>query len=207
MAKKSSSKKNSGDIRAAVLEAALPDVPFDGWTDDLMTRAAARLKMSDADVAAVFPHGALDLLVYFAEWADGKMAEKLAGKKFESMRIRDKIAYGVETRLEILTPHKEAVKAGLAKMALPPRSFRLPKLVWNTADVIWIAAGDTSTDYNRYTKRMLLSGVITSTVLFWLNDSSEGATRTHDFLQKRIENVLNIGGFLNRIKQRKEGGR
>ncbi len=207
MAKKASTKAPSGDIKARILEAALPDVAFDGWTDELMARAAARLKISDSAVAEEFPGGPIDLLRYFSVWTDTKMAARLNGKKFDSLRIRDKIGFGVEARLDILTPYKAAVGAGLAAMAMPPRSFQLPKMVWKTADIIWRAAGDTSTDYNHYTKRLLLSGVITSTVLFWLNDDSENAARTKEFLQRRIDNVLKIGGAIGKLKKRTEGGR
>ena len=41
---------------------------------------------------------------------------------------------------------------------------RLAELV----DDVWAAAGDTSSDYNWYTKRALLAGVYTSTELYML---------------------------------------
>jgi len=188
------------DLRARILEAALPDVAFDGWTDALLARAAARLGLAESEVEEAFPAGADDLVRYFSRWADEKMLQKLPPPKLEKMRVRDRITLGVRTRLEILTPYRAAMSAALSFMARPPRTRQLPKMVWQTADAIWRRAGDTSTDYNHYTKRLLLSGVLTSTTLYWLNDDSEGAERSWQFLDNRIDNVLKIGGLLAKAR-------
>jgi len=75
-----------------------------------------------------------------------------------------------------------------------------PGSVWRSADRFWAKAGDTATDYNRYTKRALLSGVIASTTLFWLTDNSEEHAASWAFLDSRIENVLAMGKRLGKAK-------
>ncbi len=72
-------------------------------------------------------------------------------------------------------------------------------MVWQTADVIWNWAGDEAEDYNHYTKRILLSGVITATTVRWLNDKSENHHETHEFLDRRINNVLKLGQGAGKI--------
>lgn len=121
-------------------------------------------------------------------------------KKLAEMRIRDRVAHCVRTRLEILAPHLQALSSALAFLAMPPRNLLLPKMVWRTADTIWRACGDTSTDYNHYTKRLLLSGVQTSTALYWLNDKSDGHEKTWTFLGRRIDDVMKIGGAIGKLK-------
>jgi ubiquinone biosynthesis protein COQ9 len=185
-------------FKTKFLLTALPDVPFDGWTETLMERTAQKL-------ARDFPGDAKDLVVYFLEWATAETLRKLEKTDLEPLRVRDRITLGVRTQLEILQPHKQAVSAAMAFMAVPPRSLLLPKLVWKAADKIWWAAGDTATDYNHYTKRILLSGVMTSTMLYWLNDTSRDHAPTWAFLDRRIENVLKIGQKLGRFKKRKDG--
>jgi ubiquinone biosynthesis protein COQ9 len=191
-------------LRARLLEAALPDVAFDGWSDELLAKAGARLKISSEEAEEAFPQGAVSLVRYFSEWADAKTIEKLTSRKLATLKVREKIALGVRTRLEILTPHKPAVSSALAFMALPPRNIHLPKMVWATADKIWRAAGDTATDYNHYTKRILLSGVLTSTTLYWLNDQSGDNENTWKFLDRRIDNVLKIGQKISSFKKKRQ---
>jgi ubiquinone biosynthesis protein COQ9 len=191
-------------FKTRFLLAALPDVPFDGWTEALMERTAKRLKLPQGKVAAAFPQGVRDLVIYFSGWATEETLKKLKKPALASLRVRDRITLGVRTRLEILQPYKQAVAVALSFMALPPHSFMMPKLVWNTADRLWWAAGDTATDYNHYTKRLLLSGVLTSTTLYWLNDTSKHQAQTWSFLDRRIENVLKIGQKMAQFKKRKE---
>ena len=108
------------------------------------------------------------------------------------MRIRDRIATAVRTRLDLLAPHKEAVRRAVAFEALPGNAPRALKAVYHTVDAMWHAAGDTATDWNFYTKRALLAGVYTSTVLIWLGDQSEDCAETWAFLDRRIEDVMRI---------------
>ena len=59
----------------------------------------------------------------------------------------------------------------------------------------------TSTDYNHYTKRLLLSAVLASTTLYVFSQETYSADTTHDFLNRRIENVLQINKFKAKIKK------
>lgn len=194
-------KKN---LKDAVLLKALPDVPFDGWTEDVLTRACQRLRLSPAQKNKLFPDGVTDLVCYFSTWATEQMRLKMKKMPLAKMRIHERVTAGVRTRLEILTPHKEAGRMAFNFLMKPTHGKKLPQLVWHAADVIWNIAGDTSTDYNRYTKRLLLSGVLSSTTLYWFNDDSAGHENTWVFLSRRIENVLKIGKLIGQIKSIKE---
>ncbi len=191
-------------MKTKFLLAALPDIPFDGWTEALMNRTAEKLKLPAAKVAQAFPAGVRDLAAYLFYWATDETLAKLKKKKMDKMRVRDRIRLGVQTRLEILAPYKPAVSSAIAYLTIPPRSLMMPKLVWHTADKIWWAAGDTATDYNHYTKRLLLSGVLTTTTFYWLNDTSKNHQKTWDFLDRRIEDVMKIGQKISRFKKPKE---
>lgn len=147
-----------------------------------------------------FDDWSVELALAFSAWADGEMLKKMKGKKIA--RVSEKVETAVRVRLDILAPYRAALTASLAYMAHPARSYHLPKMVWDTADAIWVCAGDTATDYNRYTKRFLLSGVLSATTLYWLNDSSKGQAKTREFLKKRIDNVLKVGKTLHSLKEK-----
>jgi ubiquinone biosynthesis protein COQ9 len=199
MAKKA---RDAQALKDRIFEAALPDVVFDGWTDALLDKAARRLKVPAGAVRDAFPGGGPELAAYFSDSADARALKKLKSRKLADMRVRDRIALGVRLRLEVLEPYRPAVSSALAALSLPPRSLSLPKMVWRTADGIWRAAGDTATDYNYYTKRLLLAGVLTSTTLYWLNDESEGRAESWKFLDRRIEEVLKVGKKISSLRGR-----
>lgn len=186
-------------IKNAILESALPDVPFDGWTPAVLERAAEQAGYPRSMVVSVFPSGVKDALVHFSSLADRWMLDRLAARE-TPLRVRDKVTEAVWARLEALAPYKEAERLAIAYWMRPLRKWEGAKLVWKTADVIWHEAGDTATDYNRYTKRGLLAGVLTATTLYWLNDASGDHQDSRAFLDRRIENVMSVGKIVGRLK-------
>lgn len=181
------------ETREALLQAALPHVMFDGWSEATIRAAARDLEMDPGIAMDAFPDGPRDLVESFSLWADEEMLKQLASLNLQEMRVRDRIAAGVRLRLECLEPHREAVRRSLSFLGLPQNAPLATRLLWRTADRLWYAAGDTATDYNYYSKRLLLSGVISTTTLYWLEDRSEDFTDTQAFLDRRIDDVLKVG--------------
>ncbi|MCB9990581.1 MAG: COQ9 family protein [Rhodospirillales bacterium] len=192
--------ENLTDVRDEILRTLLPDVPFDGWSRDALRAAAVRAGYDKAALQAAFPGGVRDVVAHFSDWVDREMLRRLEGTNIEVLRVRDRIRAGVMARLMVLQEHREAEKLALSYWTLPPRSLKAGKIVWRTADRIWNWAGDTATDYNHYTKRGLLSGVLSATMLAWVNDETPELSETEAFLDRRIENVMQLGGILGRIK-------
>lgn len=179
--------------RDAILLGTLPDVAFDGWTLAALRRGAELAGFEPEAALASFPRGPVQAIEHMSAWADREMLARLAELDLDSMRVRDRVTLAVRTRLELLSPYKEAVRRSVAVLALPGNATIGPRLVYGTVDAIWYACGDTSTDYNFYSKRLLLSGVLTTTTLVWLDDRSEGEGDSWAFLDRRIEDVMRIG--------------
>lgn len=180
-------------LRTQLLEATLTLVPFEGWNVRMMERAAHQAGQDSATLHRLFPQGVEDMLDYFSHEMDRRMLDKLATQDLTAMKIRQRIAAAVRARLEALEPYKEAERRAIAHFtALPTRAAQSLGLLYHTIDAMWRAAGDTSTDFNFYTKRLLLSKVYTTTLLYWLSDHSEGHADSWAFLERRIDNVMNI---------------
>ena len=178
--------------RDALLEAVLPDIPFDGWTVAALRSAADRAGIPPEDVATLFPGGVADAAVWFANWSDRRMLARLEEMSLAEMKVRDRIATALVTRLEMAYPHREAVGRAVAVLAQPLNAPRALASLHATVDAIWYAAGDTSTDVNWYTKRALLGAVYSSVLLYWLNDRSEDFTATRAFIDRRISDVMRL---------------
>jgi ubiquinone biosynthesis protein COQ9 len=116
------------------------------------------------------------------------------------MRFRDRVAAAVRFRLEA-AEDKEAVRRGTTLFSLPMYAADGARALWGTADAIWSALGDTSEDVNWYTKRATLSGVYASTVLYWLGDNSPGHAETWAFLDRRIDDVMQIEKVKARMRE------
>jgi ubiquinone biosynthesis protein COQ9 len=179
--------------RDRLLEAALAHVPFDGWSRRSLLAGAADIGMDTGLARRLFPRGGDDLLVHVERWADRQMLARIDTAELEAMRVRERIAKLVRTRLEVLTPHREAMRRATAARFLPSNGFAACASLWRAVDLMWSVAGDRAADASYYTKRSLLAAVWSSTFLFWLDDRSEGLEETWAFLDRRIDNAMQIG--------------
>jgi ubiquinone biosynthesis protein COQ9 len=182
-------------VKARVLSAALPHVAFDGWSDKTLRMAVKDAGVDEGLARLAFPRGAVDLALWFHEDGDRRLAQALASAPLGGMRVRERVAFAVRKRIELVAADREAVRRGATLFALPMHAADGAKALWRTADVIWTGLGDASTDGNWYSKRGILSGVYGSTVLFWLGDSSEGFQDTWAFLDRRIDGVMTFEKF------------
>ncbi len=188
----------AGKLRGELLQASLAHVAFDGWSPAVLRAAAKDLGVDPALALNAYPGGPAELIEAFSAWADRRMLAEMEQLDLAAMKVRERVAAGVRLRLAQVEPHREAVRRALAFCALPPNAALGLKCLYRTVDAIWYAAGDRATDYNFYSKRLLLSGVYSSTLLFWLNDKSEGYGETWAFLERRIGEVLKVAGRLGK---------
>lgn len=177
--------------KQAILAAALPHVAFDGWSETTFRAAIADSGVADGLARALYPRGGLDLALAYHQAGDAAMTDRLATANLATYRYSDRVAFAIRTRLA-LVEDKELVRRGTTLFALPQNAPEGAKAIWGTADAIWKALGDTSTDFNWYSKRATLSGVYGATVLFWLGDDSPNHSATWEFLDRRIADVMQI---------------
>ena len=165
---------------------------FDGWSRAAVDAAADSLGMDRAQARLAMPKTQAAMVDVYIQGVDRALEEHFTEERLAGMKIRQKIRSLVWQRFEIMAPAREAVRRGVAILAMPQNLPLGMRIGWRTADVMWRVAGDTSTDYNHYTKRILLGGVYTSTLLVWLDDNGEGWTETGAFLDRRIDDVMRI---------------
>lgn len=188
-------------IKREIVIEMLPSIIFDGWTITLAESVATLQGRDKTIIRALFPSGITDMLRTFSDIADEEMLKSLDALDTTDMGTTQKVETAVLKRLEWLAPHKDALKESINILGVPLRKPAATKMVWHTCDAIWNWAGDTATDYNHYTKRGLLSGVLVSTTLYWVNDDSDDLGRTEQFLSRRISDITKIVQFISRFKR------
>ena len=175
-------------LKSRLVDAALMHVAFDGWSEETLKLAASDCAMPLAEAQALFPRGAVDLALAYHRMGDDQMVAQMKASDLTEMRYRDRVVHAIRLRLELAD--KEAVRRGSTFFALPQYAGDGAKAIWGTADKVWEALDDTSRDVNWYTKRVTLSAVYSSVVLYWLGDTSDNHAATWEFLDRRIENVM-----------------
>jgi ubiquinone biosynthesis protein COQ9 len=163
---------------------------FDGWRRKAVDSAAQQLGIDPAQARLAMPKCQSGMIDVYIQEVDRGLEASFTPERLASLKIREKIRALVWRRLEIMGPAREAVRRGLAILAMPQNIPLALRISWRTADLMWRIAGDTSTDFNHYTKRITLGAVYGSTLLVWLDDQSEGWIDTAAFLDRRIDDVM-----------------
>ena len=202
----------SEKLRQKWLEALLPLVNEGGWSASNAEKAAETVGLSAGEQALAAPNGITDLIDQFFDDAADQMLIDLSTKDLGAFRTHQRVAVALRAWLDVLGPNREAVRKAAGRGMLPWGAGAATRRVWKVADTVWEAAGDTATDYNRQTKRGLLSLVIPSIVLKWLNADDPSEVDNH--IEARLKQAMALGqaggkivgpalDLLGRLKNRK----
>jgi ubiquinone biosynthesis protein COQ9 len=189
-------------LRERLADEIAADAVFEGWTRTAINAAARRLDLPPGEADRLFPGGPVQVLEFVSRRADQRTVDDMEKSNVAGMKVRDRIRTAVRLRLEKHGGEKEAARRALSSLALPLNAGLGLKLLYRTVDALWYAAGDTSVDFNFYTKRATLAGVLSSTLLYWLNDRSEGSAASWAFLDRRIDDVMRFEKFKAQVRER-----
>ncbi len=187
------------DITERLAQAALMHVPFDGWSETTFRAACADTGIAESLARVHCPRGAVDLAVAAHAMGDAELRRRLAAADLAGLRYRDRVAFAVMQRLDA-AGDREVVRRATALFALPHLASEGARAIWQTADTIWTALGDTSDDLNWYSKRAILSGVYGATVLYWLGDDTPDLSATRAFLDRRLDGVMALEATKARLR-------
>jgi len=180
------------ELRRRLALAVGENAVFDGWTRRAVDSAAQQLGVDPVQARLAMPKNQAGMIDTYVKEVDRGLEAYFTPERIGSLKIREKIRALIWRRFEIMAPAREAVRRALAILAMPQNLPFALRISWRTADHMWRIAGDNSTDFNHYTKRMTLGAVYASTLLVWLDDQSEGGTDTAAFLDRRIDDVMKI---------------
>jgi ubiquinone biosynthesis protein COQ9 len=178
--------------RDAAIRAALPHVPALGWTGAALAAGLKDLGLDPLEAEWLFPRGAIEAVEVWADLTDRELEAAAAAEDIPSRRVPERIRRVIALRLEMLEPHKEAVRRALALQSLPWNIPTALRMAARTADAMWAAAGDTSADFSWYTRRATLAGIYGATLAFWLQDDEPGFPATLAFLDRRLAELARV---------------
>lgn len=188
------------ELRVALVERLPEEAAFEGWSEKALDTAAVTIGVPADRARLAFAGGAGQMVDAWFASIDRRMAEALPAEKLAGMRVRDRITQLVLARLALLAPHREALRRALAVLAMPHHVAMGTAVGWRAAETMWRLAGDNSTGFAHYTKRMTLLGVYAATLLVFIDDESEDYAETRAFLDRRIDDVMKFEKFKARMK-------
>lgn len=186
--------------RDAILAEVLPNVTFDGWSDASLHAGAASAGVGAEALDAAFPDGVSGLVAHHTDWLIRRTVETFAATAAPDLRSSQRLRGLLRAYFQVLAPHREAERRRLAWLAVPGNAALAVRLLARVADALWWEAGDRSTDFAHYTKRMTLGSILAAATLYWLDDESEAAADTQAFIDRRFADVVWFGRVTARLR-------
>ncbi len=183
--------------RDAALRAMVPLVPRMGWSRAAIAAGLAGAGLPAEEAGILFPRGPVSAVDAWLDQADREMAAAVGD--LTGLRTPGRIRALVEARLRLAAPHKEALRRAMALLALPWNAALAVRTGARTANAIWQAAGDRSSDVSWYTRRMSLAAIYGATLAFWLRDDTEDPGPALAFLERRMAGLARLGRCRKRL--------
>ncbi|MDC3076227.1 COQ9 family protein [Paracoccaceae bacterium] len=187
--------KNS--YKADLVTKMLSYVPDLGWTWDALYKAGLNSKktksLGDEELYSLFDNKISNIIGIFNDKLDEEMCVTFNAENNKNLGVTQTVKALVLYRLRASENYKSIIKTSLFFMAQPGNAYEAFKQLMKTSNKIWDIAGDTSTGRNFYTKRLILAGVYSSTLAYWLAKETRSIDGTEPFLDKRLDDVKNIG--------------
>ena len=196
-------KFDNNQIRIDLIKAMLTHVPFDGWSWEAMEQGAIDIGYENKKTSSerikifknLFKNGSIDFIDNFSEIIDLEVKEIYNSIETKPERVPEKIKKIIMIRLNLCQKYKEAVRSSISLSAIPVNTKISLNILYRTCNSIWRIAGDKSTDFSYYTRRISLAAVYTSTLLFWLNDKSNNNIETKLFLDRRLKDISKLSSL------------
>ena len=183
----------------------LKNIPESSDLDEAILNTLSKLKIDESvyyDIKnELFPKGLNSLMYQLNLLINKRLSKEKKPLRFKTFRVNEKVKYFTMRRLMIFESLVDK-KVFLENFFKPNLLLNSNKVLFKIADEIWFLSGDKSTDYNYYTKRIILMKVYALTFSFFIFDNSKNLERTRNFLDKEIDIVLKFGKFTNKIKNK-----
>ena len=172
-------------------------VPDLGWTWEALYKAELNSKktksLSDEELHSLFDNKISNIIGIFNDKLDEEMGAAFNAENNKNLGVTQTVKALVLYRLRASENYKSIIKTSLFFMAQPGNANEALNQLMKTSNKIWEIAGDTSRGRNFYSKRLILAGVYSSTLAYWLAKETRSIDGSEDFLDKRLDDVKNIG--------------
>ena len=182
-----------------ILEVAKKLVRQQGWSSDIIKKLVNK-NLTSSDLAYFFPNGYTDLINLALEEINESLEKKVKKMNIINFTISKKIKKILYMRLEILNEDKIFYKKTFNHLLLPQNSKIMKKNLYNSINSMWYLAGDNSTDFNFYTKRITLAVIYVNAVFVFFNKDIQKANLNIDNNLKKISKIPKIKDRFSFIK-------
>lgn len=186
--------------KLAILEHVKTIVRNKGWSDKIFTELIKK-EFSNSDLILCFNKEYINILNFSLDELNRVLENEINKTNIINFPTNKKIKKILIKRLEILNKDKIFYKKTFNHLLLPQNSKIMKINLYNTIDEMWYLAGDNSTDFSFYTKRLTLGAIYVNALFIFFNKSYEEAEIN---INKNLERISKIPKIKDRFSLLKD---
>lgn len=183
-----------------------------GWNKNSLNSAMDDVGIDSKYLPLIFPNYVLDLAELYIQLGNQNLEKQINSiSDFNNSKIRDKIRICLYKRFEIEYENR-LVLQNLVNYFQDPKNLldmengikptiQSLKLCFEVSDEIWKLIKDESTDYNYYTKRLILSKILIKAFFVFLKDEDSKINMTKKVIDEEIDKVMRFEKFKYKTKE------
>ena len=184
--------------RQVVLRFAKEFVSENGLTKNCLENISKKYGLNTDETDLLFPQGNIDLIKFALEQLNNDL--EVYCKQIDLIRlpIHKRIRKVLLSKISLMNKDKPFYRSIFLNLLIPKKNFSLSSQLYNSVDQLWFIAGDSSTDFNFYTKRLILSGIYSRVMLFFFNNNNQ--EELENILDESLKRVSKIPEIKSKLK-------
>ena len=191
-----SSGPTDAELRLRVLEAALLEVPAQGWTTEALSSGATACGLSPM-AHGLLPRGPVELVEFFSAQCDGELSAQMEERAEElvALEVHNRLLVAMQARLKLVAPHRTSWPQALALRALPTNLPNTLRDAHSLASLLLDTCGEDAkvpllpSVVDPHVKVLSIGAIYGAAELHMLTDSSPDLSDTWTFLEREVDTV------------------
>ena len=184
--------------RQVVLRFAKEFVSEKGLTKNCLENISKKYGLNTDETDLLFPQGNIDLIKFALEQLNNDLEVYCRQIDLIRLPIHKRIRKVLLSKISLMNKDKPFYRSIFLNLLIPKKNFSLSSQLYNSVDQLWFIAGDSSTDFNFYTKRLILSGIYSRVMLFFFNNNNQ--EELENILDESLKRVSRIPEIKSKLK-------
>ena len=184
--------------RQVVLRFAKKFVSENGLTKNCLENISKKYGLNTDETDLLFPQGNIDLIKFALEQLNNDLEVYCRQIDLIRLPIHKRIREVLLSKISLMNKDKPFYRSIFLNSLIPKKNFSLSSQLYNSVDQLWFIAGDSSTDFNFYTKRLILSGIYSRVMLFFFNNNNQ--EELENILDESLKRVSKIPEIKSKLK-------
>lgn len=194
-------KKNNSNnkIKSIILQKLKKIVSDEGWSEKVLKQLLQN-GVEKSDLVTFFQYDYKELLKYSLEELNNSLEKEINKINIINYSLNKRIKKILMLRFNILNNDKEFYKKTFYHLLIPSNNKIMKSSLYKSVDTMWYLAGDNSTDFNFYTKRLILAVIYVNALFVLFNKNFDEVESNIDRNLKKISIIPKIKDRISFIK-------